>query len=64
MLRHKRSEGISSIQLFESSRYWGLWGQGTVSRGPEDGQTGEQSMRSLASEGQSLGTGDPFPHEV
>lgn len=24
VLLHKRSEGISSIQLFESSKYWGL----------------------------------------
>lgn len=24
MLLHRRSEGISSIQLFESSKYWGL----------------------------------------
>lgn len=52
VLLHKRSEGISSIQLFESSRYWGLWEQRAVSRVP-DGQTGA-SPRHLAPEGQGL----------
>lgn len=56
VLRHRRSEGISSIQLSESSRYWGLQGQRAVSRGQEGGPTG--------GEGQGLGAGGPCPQEA
>ena len=54
MLWHMRSEGISSIQLFESSKYWGLRAKGQ-SEGSVEGQ--RQTLRHLASEG----TGDHFP---
>ena len=54
VLWHMRSEGISSIQLFESSKYWGLRAKGQ-SEGSAEGQ--RQTLRHLASEG----TGDRFP---
>lgn len=59
VLRHRRSEGISSIQLFESSRYWGLREQRAVSRGQEEGYTGQESTRHLASEGAGPRHWDP-----
>lgn len=41
VLWHRRSEGISSIQLFESSRYWGLQGP----RGRQQGSGGGSGGR-------------------
>ena len=55
VLRHRRSEGISSIQLFESSRYWGLQGAKGQSAGLGRMAGGNGEHRHLASEGQGLG---------